>query len=213
MVVTSDHSALTFNTPCIKEGTSMATHDSIGTTEVEYRDIPGFPGYRVGNDGSVWSKRIRVVRYGKRGWGRGIGDTWNRLSLFKSHNGYLTVGLRSDGVMSSWRVHRLVLLSFIGPCPLGMECCHNNGNRTDNRLNNLRWGTRSDNGSDRISHGNSPQGEKNPKCKLDEAKVIELRAAHRTGEFSYSDLGRRFGITKSVAHKIVKRLLWSHVDE
>lgn len=50
-------------------------------------------------------------------------------------------------------VHRLVLEAFVGPCPPGMETCHNNGDRFDNRLENLRWDTPSNNGRDKAKHG------------------------------------------------------------
>ena len=60
-----------------------------------------------------------------------------------SASGHLSVVLgRSRG---SKGVHRLVLLAFAGPCPDGMEALHLNGNPRDNRLRNLRWGTRGEN--------------------------------------------------------------------
>lgn len=52
--------------------------------------------------------------------------------------------------------HRAVLLAFIGPCLDGMECCHNNGDPLDNRLENLRWDTRQANTIDKINHGKHP---------------------------------------------------------
>lgn len=50
-------------------------------------------------------------------------------------------------------LHRLVLLTFVGPCPEGMEGCHNDGDKLNNRLSNLRWDTRSSNAKDRTAHG------------------------------------------------------------
>ena len=38
-------------------------------------------------------------------------------------------------------VHRLVLETFVGAAPAGMEGCHNDGNRFNKRLENLRWDT------------------------------------------------------------------------
>jgi len=51
------------------------------------------------------------------------------------------------------RVHRLVLEAFIGPAPKGTICCHNDGDPTNNRLENLRWDTHSSNTRDAIRHG------------------------------------------------------------
>lgn len=50
-------------------------------------------------------------------------------------------------------LHRMVLEAFVGPCPEGMECLHKNDNPEDNRLVNLRWGTRSENQLDRVKNG------------------------------------------------------------
>lgn len=49
-------------------------------------------------------------------------------------------------------VHRAVLEAFKGPCPPGQEGCHNNGNPSDNRLENLRWDTHKANGEDAVRH-------------------------------------------------------------
>lgn len=70
--------------------------------------------------------------------------------------GYLRVGIaRRDRY-----IHHLVLEAFVGPCPDGMECCHNNGDRGDNRPSNLRWDTRLGNCQDIIAQGTHSQSQK-----------------------------------------------------
>lgn len=64
-------------------------------------------------------------------------------------NKYLTVSIGN----ASRYVHRLVLETFIGPCPDGHEGCHNNGNKYDNRLCNLRWDTHKNNIKDAVKAG------------------------------------------------------------
>lgn len=59
---------------------------------------------------------------------------WTRGSRMKS--GYFSVCVQGH---RNLLVHRLVLETFVGPCPDGMECDHVNRNRSDNRLKNLRW--------------------------------------------------------------------------
>ena len=59
---------------------------------------------------------------------------WTRGSRMKS--GYFSVCVQGH---RNLLVHRLVLETFVGPCPDGMECDHVNRNRSDNRLQNLRW--------------------------------------------------------------------------
>lgn len=64
--------------------------------------------------------------------------------------GHLSVAL---GRGNSQCVHKLVLLTFVGAAPDKHECLHINGIPNDNRLTNLRWGTRSENMRDAYAHG------------------------------------------------------------
>lgn len=61
-------------------------------------------------------------------------------------------------------VHVIVLTAFAGPCPPGMECRHINGNASDNRPENLRWGTLSENELDKVRHGTHHNANKT-RCK------------------------------------------------
>lgn len=67
--------------------------------------------------------------------------------------GYKYFGAHGRGKTQNHYVHRVVLEAFIGPCPEGMECCHNDGNPQNNRLENLRWDTKTNNGADTRRHG------------------------------------------------------------
>lgn len=74
-------------------------------------------------------------------------------SLTKQRSGHLTVDLYRDNRRRTYLVHRLVLAAFVGPCPEGEEGLHYNDVPDDNRLPNLRWGTRSDNVRDALRNG------------------------------------------------------------
>ena len=102
-----------------------------------WKVIPGYEGlYEVSDQGNV-----RTFRRGANG---------RLLKPGRMPQGHLSVAL---GRGNSQCVHKLVLLTFVGPAPDRHECCHNNGNPADNRLENLRWGTRSDNIRDAVRHG------------------------------------------------------------
>lgn len=76
------------------------------------------------------------------------------LSPMDNASGYKCVFLRmNDGTRRNVLVHRMVLETFIGACTKGMHGCHNNGIKTDNRLINLRWDSRSGNMKDKHIHG------------------------------------------------------------
>ena len=79
-----------------------------------------------------------------------------------AHHGHHTVTL--FGATKKDRkhhyVHRLVLAAFVGPCPAGMNGCHNDGVPENNHVSNLRWDTQSENARDRVRHGNDPNKNK-----------------------------------------------------
>jgi hypothetical protein len=72
-------------------------------------------------------------------------------------------------------VHLLVLEAFVGPRPPGLEGCHANDIKADNRLVNLRWDTRKSNTRDKVRNDRIARGERNAWAKLTEAKIREIR--------------------------------------
>ncbi|MGV8064597.1 NUMOD4 motif-containing HNH endonuclease [Mycobacterium kansasii] len=115
---------------------------------VEWRPVVGFDGsYEVSDQGQVRSLDRTKVTAGKvtRISGR-------LLKPMVQHKGYLTVGLYRGGKRTIRPVHRLVLEAFIGP-GIGYQACHVNGDRADNRAQNLYWGTNSENQLDSVRHG------------------------------------------------------------
>lgn len=110
------------------------------------KEIPGFPFYFASSDGTIWTCR--------RKGGNDIGS--NRLGKpreLKAHlsgAGYVTVSLVVNGRQKAMRVHRLVLLAFTGPAPDGYHGCHYpDPDKANNRPENLRWDTPSENAKDR----------------------------------------------------------------
>lgn len=75
--------------------------------EVEYKDIPEFTGYRVGSDGSVWS-RWEII--GNKDFV--LTDYWYLLKMHPDKDGYLRVSLQKEKIRSILKVHHLVLITF-----------------------------------------------------------------------------------------------------
>jgi hypothetical protein len=68
--------------------------------------------------------------------------------------GRLQIILHRDGIGKAGQVHQLVAKAFLGPKPTPLhEVCHNDGDHLNNRADNLRWGTKSENMYDRVTHG------------------------------------------------------------
>jgi hypothetical protein len=77
-----------------------------------------------------------------------------------------------------------MLEAFVEPKPNGMECCHNDGDCTNNILLNLRWGTHRDNEDDKIKHGQIVCEERHGMHKLKKAEVelIKKLLAHKISQ-------------------------------
>ena len=130
------------------------------TTTETWKSVVGWEGlYEVSDQGRVKSLERTVM------FKDGRTRTWS-MAMRKPQpcsSGHLNVMLHRDGKTGrGYRVHRLVMAAFVGPCPAGMEVCHNNGDATDNRLSNLRYDTRAANIRDCIDQGNNVNAEK--KC-------------------------------------------------
>lgn len=182
--------------------------DVVSTT-VRYRDIPGYVGYFVGDNGTVWS------RWKTQGQGRGWAIDLSYSRLLTPHpsgpdDPHLKVTLRLGGRRRSEFVHRLVLLAFVGPCPPGMECRHGDGDPTNNAATNLSWGTRTQNRGDRKGHGTETRGERNGKTKLTKRDVLRIVRLRGEG-LTHAAIGRKTGCPKPTVGGILSGRTWSHV--
>ncbi|GAG26569.1 unnamed protein product, partial [marine sediment metagenome] len=109
-----------------------------------WKNVIGYEGlYQVSNYGRVksfhlykgTSKRILIPR--------------------KMKAGHFQVNLCKNQVKKNYLIHRLVMRAFMGLCPDGMECCHNDGDPTNNCVFNLRYDTHKSNHNDMKIHGTS----------------------------------------------------------
>lgn len=120
----------------------------------QWKPIPGWEGcYEVSDQGRVRSLERKTWCPRGAGFWRTVGTKTLSPGLVR---GYERVSLQRNGHLENVSVHRLVLLAFIGPCPEGMEACHNDGDKRNNHLSNLRYDTSSANHLDRNRHGSQP---------------------------------------------------------
>ncbi len=158
---------------------------------VEFRHVPDWPGYCAGSDGSVWS-------CWKRGRYRGIAPNWHTRKLQPGSKGYLLVGLQATGKRRMAKVHQLVLEAFQGPRPPGAESRHLDSVRTNNKLDNLVWGTPTENRRDAVREG------RHNLQKLSNAEVRQIRTLAATTD--HAVVVKQFGITRSYLRALLRRL-------
>lgn len=168
----------------------------------EWRAVVGYEGkYEVSNSGRVRGVD-RIIDRGRRWKGKEIKSK-------PLNSGHMHIQLTK----CCWHlVHRLVLEAFVGPCPDGMEACHNNGNPSDNRVENLRWDTRRGNHADKVKHGTMARGSRNAKAKLTDTDIVQIFRMRQDGSL-LSEISSAFKITPANASLILNRKTWRHVED
>lgn len=105
----------------------LINENSATVTTEEWIPVAGFPRYEVSNMGRFRNK-----------------STGQHLSGSRSNNGYIHIGLTKDGHQITKLAHRLVAQSWLEkPSPAHSDVNHANKIRSDNRISNLEWATRS----------------------------------------------------------------------
>lgn len=171
----------------------------------EWRAVVGFEGlYEVSDLGRVRSlDRVVESPGSRRGYPKRLRG---RLLRPQRHSG----GYRQISICGQIRlIHALVMEAFEGPCPPSLEVCHGDGDKTNNRFENLRYDTREANCEDRRKHGFCIQGERNHRAKLTAGEVLEIRRLKGTG--TQEDIAAGFCVTGRAVGKIHRGERWRHV--
>jgi len=162
--------------------------------------IPGHDGYFAFEDGRIMGRKDHL-----------LSPHTNRAT------GYQSVGLYFNGQKVCRRVNVLVCLAFHGtkPTPLH-DAAHNDGNKLNNRADNLRWATKRENQADRVVHGTTCRGSRNGFSKLTERAVATIREAYRAALHGRARvapgfrqrLATQLGVNPSCISKVVAGESW-----
>lgn len=181
----------------------------------------GFPNYRVGTDGSLWSM------YTIRGKGR-IGK-WRRCNPHKDELGYRHITLCQHGQRKVYKMHALVLLAFVGPCPQGMECRHfPDTTPWNNDLSNIRWDTHARNQADQKGIPKptaGARGQEHPAARFTDEMALWMRmeAKKDTKRGRYARIARKlrkvfdtewdteFCNLQTRVRRVVEGINWRHM--
>lgn len=157
--------------------------------------------YYVSKNGSIYSLKTNKFLKGHREIGAP----------------YLLFDLWIDGTIKKISQHRLVAETFI-PNPNNYPLVrHLDDNPFNTVVENLAWGTKSDNMNDAVRNGRiinrpSPQGEKHRKAKLTAEQIITIRKEINSG-VHFRDISVKYGISYAYVYNIKARKVWKHLQE
>ncbi|WP_336832980.1 NUMOD4 motif-containing HNH endonuclease [Staphylococcus pseudoxylosus] len=129
------------------------------------------------------------------------------LKAYNTKRGLTTVCLHDKGKQKTFKVHHLVALSFIGERPPGYQICHKNGNASDNRLDNLKYDTVSQNKIDCYRYGG-----KHGNGKLTIENVLNIRKLYSIGNYTQRELAVMFGVNQRAVFNIVNRKTFKYLN-
>ncbi len=168
-----------------------------------WRPIPSCPGYEASEEGKIRS----IPRYVNGPRGTPIRLKGKILSQHPAASGkYMQCTCGRGNVRY---VHHLVLEAFVGQRPEGHEAAHDNGDKTDNCLENLAWKTKAENDADKLRHGTLLKGERCPWAKLSAEDVAKIRHLISTG-LPDAKIAFLFQVSASAIYMIRKGHNWKN---
>lgn len=132
------------------------------TREERWLPVVGWEGlYEVSDQGRIRTvpRTVRCTNQHGGNHTRHISARIRKLGVTRDGYTQIVFGGASTpppGQCKSRVIHQVVLEAFVGPRPPGMEACHNDGDKSNNALSNLRWDTKKANEFDAVRHGARP---------------------------------------------------------
>lgn len=178
----------------------QAGFPEVGQVE-ERKQVVGFPFYSVSSNGRVY----RETKNSRNEIGHEIRGAVDRY-------GYRYVCLSNGENIIKKKVHHLVLDAFDRERMAGEQCRHLNNVRSDNRIDNLCWGTNQENIDDQERHGTRMFGEAHPRAKL---KRCEAEEVYRLAQLGLNQdlIGKMFRISKHSVSSINNKVNWRSLHE
>ena len=151
-----------------------------------WKDVAGFDGfYQISNMGRV--KSVNGIR-----------------SLSYTRDGYAKVRLLHDGKDKTYKVHRLVAEAFIPNTDNKETVNHKDGDKTNNKVENLEWADRSEQMLHAYILGLKKPVKTNRKLTPEQVEEIRRTYKRQSKEYGTVALGRKYGVHDSVIGKVVR---------
>jgi hypothetical protein len=174
--------------------------------------ISGWPDYDISDEGKIRRNKPEARCHHISGLIFSRLKTGDPVKVNVQPNGYHRVRLCGANGHKYFSVHRLVCETFHGKAPsVRHHAAHENGDRTDNRADNLAWKLPTENSADKIRHGTHGIGERNPSAKLSEQDVVSIIELVRIGR-SKTSISKQFGVTRGAIYLIASGRKWGHLS-
>lgn len=166
--------------------------------------------YEVSDQGEVRSfDRLIMTRPGKKKAHKKLIRA-KLIKPFLNADKHLYIDFCVDYEYTRLGLAQVVLRAFNGPCPEGMEACHNDGNPLNNCANNLRWDTHLNNIRDKHAHGTNPAGSRHGASKLTEADIPEILKMRHSG-MTHKQIAEHYPVCRELIGGICRGTRWRHV--
>lgn len=161
--------------------------------------VPGFPDYCYDTGWNIYRRTPALGTYVGR-----------PSRPFVNREGRVAWTLKRNGRQGTLFRAALVCAHFHGPRPSGMYALHGNGDPSDDRRENLRWGTHKDNMQDRVRHGRHPMlsGSRHGRATLTEDAVRLIRSSAA----KHTELAKLYGVHPTTIGHVRNRMIWKDVS-
>lgn len=165
-------------------------------------NIPNYEGYFASKDGRIFSRLSHT---------RGSAKYWVELRQKETPCGYMVVKLQKPK-RTNRMVHRLVVLAHLGEIPEGMQVCHNDGNKRNNKVENLRIDTAKNNSNDKKIHMTQTFGENHCTAKLTTKDVEDIFSWIERERPTRKEIAERYNVTVANINAILSKKTWTHIQ-
>lgn len=166
--------------------------DLLGPMRELWKDIPGHEGrYAASSTGKI--KNLKTGKeISKRKYTEAVCILWD-----------------NEGRKRTWQKHKLIALTFFGPCPEGLVVCHGERGRLDNSIDNLSYKTPLENNTTDYERDNP--GYTSVSCKLNKTQVKVIKYLLNTKSFKHKEIAEIFLVKRETISAIAQGRTWKTV--
>jgi hypothetical protein len=176
----------------------------------EWADIPGWEGaYQVSTYGGVRS----VDRFITRNDGAVLFWKGQLMSSYTDQCGQIMVKLNRVNEVKTLKVSRLVAKAFLPNLSNKRDVHHKDGDKTNNRVDNLEWLTRQEHfRKDKLTGKfDSIRGSNGTRSRFSSEQIMDIRKLYESRQFTQTDIAKQYNCPSATISCIVNYKTWKHI--